>query len=92
MPSRRNQPYKEGELEVILSLAPTCANIQWLSRLLDRSEEAIAIVYKVAFFDPGPFGRGDKIQVRKVLAAKQRLGIRIGRIRTEARKRPHKNA
>jgi hypothetical protein len=44
MPARTNKPYKDGELDVILSLAPTADNIQRLSRLLDRSEDAIQIV------------------------------------------------
>jgi len=75
---RRNKPYKDGELEVILSLAPTEANINWLSLLLDRSEEAIKIVYRIAF-EHGPFGRNADIQIRKIFAAKKRVGIAIGR-------------
>ena len=53
MPTRTGKPYKDGELETILSLAPTDANIRWLSTLLERSEEAIEIVYKIAF-EHGP--------------------------------------
>ncbi|BAN34914.1 hypothetical protein SCD_n01078 [Sulfuricella denitrificans skB26] len=78
MPERKNKPYKEGELEVILSLAPTSANIGWLAKLLDRSEEAIQIVYKIAF-EHGPFGLNADAQERKVFEAKERVGIRIGR-------------
>lgn len=75
---RKNKPYKEGELETILSLAPTQANITWLSTLLERSEEAIEIVYRIAF-QHGPFGKDADIQERKIIEAKERVGIRIGR-------------
>lgn len=75
---RKNEPYKTGELEVILSLAPTESNVRWLSALLDRSENAIKIVYKIAF-EHGPFGKTADIQQQKVLEAKQRVGIILGR-------------
>jgi len=78
MASRTNKPYKDGELETILSLAPTSANIKWLSTLLERSEKAIEIVYKIAF-EHGPFGQHADIQERKIIEAKERVGIRIGR-------------
>lgn len=78
MPSRTNEPYKEGELEVILSLAPTKENVRWLSILLERSENSIAIVYKIAY-EHGPFGKRAKIQEKKIFEAKERVGIRIGR-------------
>jgi len=78
MPSRKNRPYAQGELEVILSLAPTARNIVYLSELLSRSEEAIEVVYKLAF-EHGPFGKDSSIQMSKVLAAKKRVGIAIGR-------------
>ena len=73
-----SKPYKPGELEVILSLAPTDRNIEWLSMLLGRSEKAIGIVYKMAF-EHGPFGKNADIQERKIVEAKQRVGIVIGR-------------
>lgn len=78
MANRTGKPYKEGELEVILSLAPTKNNIRWLSTLLERSEEAIEIVYKIAF-EHGPFGENADIQERKIIDAKERVGISIGR-------------
>ena len=78
MAGRKNVPYKEGELEIILSLAPTEANIRWLSRLLERSEQAIEVVYKIAF-EHGPFGKQARIQEQKIMEAKNRVGIRIGR-------------
>jgi hypothetical protein len=79
-PKKKNAPYESGELEVILSLAPTEANIRWLSQLLKRSERAIEIVYKMAF-EHGPFGKTADIQLRKIIEAKERVGIRIGRRR-----------
>ncbi len=78
MPDRKNKPYKDGELEVILSAAPTEANIKWLSKLLDRSPAAIQIVYKIAY-EHGPFAKSADIQQKKILAAKKRVGISIGR-------------
>lgn len=65
MPPRTNKPYRDGELEVILSLAPTHTNIKWLSVLLERTEEAIEIVYKIAF-EHGPFAKQSGIQEKKV--------------------------
>lgn len=78
MAGRTNKPYKDGELEVILSLVPTVDNIKRLSSLLGRSEEAIEIVYRIAF-EHGPFGRQATVQERKIMAAKKRVGIKIGR-------------
>ena len=78
MANRSNQPYKEGELEVILSLPPTAANIYWLSKLLDRSPGAIEIVYKIGL-EHGPFAKSATAQQRKIMAAKRRVGIGIGR-------------
>ena len=78
MPDRKNKPYKDGELEVILSMAPTEANIKWLSKLLDRTPSAIQIVYKIAY-EHGPFAKSADIQQKKILAAKKRVGISIGR-------------
>ena len=78
MAGRTNEPYKDGELEVILSLVPTVDNIKRLSSLLGRSEEAIEIVYRIAF-EHGPFGRQATVQERKIMAAKKRVGIKIGR-------------
>ncbi len=78
MPARTGKPYKDGELEVVLSLAPTEANIYWLSKLLERSEKSIQIVYKIAF-EHGPFGKDSGIQEKKIIEAKERIGLKIGR-------------
>lgn len=80
MPPNMNKEYREGELEVILSLAPTGANIEWLSKLLGRSKGAIEIVYKIAF-EHGRFARAASAQQKKILDAKKRVGIAIGRKR-----------
>ena len=78
MPGRKGKEYKEGELEVILSLPPTKQNIHWLSKLLERSEQSIQIVYKIAF-EHGPFGKDSGIQEKKIIEAKERIGLEIGR-------------
>jgi hypothetical protein len=78
VPSRTGKPYKEGELEVILSLPPTKANIFWLSKLLERSEASIQIIYKIAF-EHGSFGKDAGIQEKKIIEAKKRIGLEIGR-------------
>lgn len=78
MEDRKGQQYKDGELETILSMAPTKQNIQFLSELLGRSAEAIEIVYKLAF-EHGSFGRDADAQKTKILEAKKRVGISIGR-------------
>ena len=84
MSARKNRPYLPGELEVILSLAPSGKNISFLSELLGRSENAIELVYKIAF-EHGPFGKQAGIQEEKILAAKKRVGISIGRKVARAR-------
>ena len=81
--NRKGATYKDGELEVILSMAPTVQNIHWLSVLLERTPEAIGIVYKIAY-EHGPFGKEAGVQEQKIIEAKERVGIAIGR--TKARK------
>jgi len=78
MAERTSRQYRNGELEVILSLAPTEANIHWLSVLLDRTPEAIHIVYRIAL-GHGPFAKSAQAQQQKVLDAKKRVGIVLGR-------------
>lgn len=78
MNERKGHEYSEGELEVILSLVPTKTNILWLSKLLKRSESSIKIVYKFAY-EHGPFGDNSDVQERKIIEAKNRVGIDIGR-------------
>jgi hypothetical protein len=73
-----NKEYREGELEIILSLPPTKNNIKWLCSALGRSKSAIEIVYRLAF-GHGPFGKSAKAINTKILEAKKRVGIAIGR-------------
>ena len=86
MVDRTGKNYKDGELEIILSLAPTSSNIKWLSTLLERSEDAIKIVYKIAF-EYGPFGENADIQEKKIIEAKERVGICLGRKKPRVRKK-----
>jgi len=74
---RANKQYKEGELEIILSLAPTNTNIKWLSKLLERSEDAITIIYKIAFKHPpfNPSKMHNNSQVQKINEAKKRINF-----------------
>ena len=65
---------------MILGLAPTRDHIRLLALVLERSEAAIRVVYKLAF-EHGPFGRTAGIQEEKILAAKAQVGIEIGRRR-----------
>lgn len=73
-----SRPFKQGELEVILSLVPTQQNVRHLSLLLDRSEGAIELIYRKAYAH-GAITTTAPTMMRKVLAAKKSLGIIIGR-------------
>jgi hypothetical protein len=76
--TRRYREYSAGELEVILSLAPTKPNIKFLSELTGRTTSAIEIVYRIAY-EHGPFARSADVQQEKIAQAKKRVGIVIGR-------------
>ena len=78
MHKRKGARYRPGELEVILSLAPTESNVESLSQLLERSPDAIKLVYRIAF-EHGPFAGTADAQQRKIARAKEKLGICIGR-------------
>jgi hypothetical protein len=69
--------YREGELEMILSLAPTATNLKLLAKVLGRSEAALQLVYRAAYGN-GAFPEGAAFN-RKVVAAKKSLGITFGR-------------
>lgn len=75
IPLRKNQQYRNGELEVVLSLTPTDTNITHLAALLDRSEDAIRIVYRIAYAGFVPDADKGKPQWRKIRAAMRRVGI-----------------
>ena len=76
MPRIPSHEYREGELELILSLAPTSENIQRLGKVLGRSESALQLVYRAAFGN-GVFPKGEAFN-QKVFAAKKTLGIAVG--------------
>lgn len=78
MGSRKGKPYDDGELEVVLSLVPTIPNLRYLSELLGRSEASLKIIYRIAY-QQGPFADAAQAQQKKVMAAKKRVGIAIGR-------------
>ena len=84
MSERKGKEYKEGELEVILALAPTDQNIRNLAKLLDRTPDAIKVVYRIAF-EHGPFAKDATSQEKKILEAKKKLGISIGRKKVRTR-------
>lgn len=76
-PANRGKPYRDGELEVILSVVPTTDNICWLATLLEREERAIEVVYRIAY-GYGAFGKSAGIQRQRIMAAKKRVGIGVG--------------
>ncbi len=78
MPKGKSPEYRAGELELILSLAPTSENIKRLGLVLGRSEEALRLVYRRAFSHTD-FPEGAALG-RKVVAAKRHLGISLGRM------------
>jgi hypothetical protein len=71
----KGEQYREGELELILSLAPTRENRRRLALSLGRSEKAIEIVYRIAYRPGQPFGQSADTQRKKIEAAKRRLGF-----------------
>ena len=87
MSYRKGKEYKDGELEVILALSTTELNIKNLSKLLDRTPDAIKLVYRIAF-EHGPFAKDATSQEKKILAAKKKLGISIGRKRVRKKVSP----
>ena len=82
-PARKWENYDDGELDVILSLVPTRENIARLAVLLKRSEQAIKIVYKIAY-EGGAFAKSADVQRKKIVAAKRRVGIVVGKTKKEA--------
>ena len=77
LPINKGLKYRSGELELILSLAPTEDNIKRLALTLGRSKEAIEIVYRIAFQPNQPFAKDAGSQRKKVETAKSKLGIKI---------------
>lgn len=77
MAKPKSKEYREHEMELILSLAPSADNIRRLSAVLGRSASAIQLVYRAAF-GYGAFPEGTAFNV-KVLQAKNSVGIQLGR-------------
>lgn len=75
-PARKGAAYRAGELEVILSMVPTEANIAYLANLLERGPEGIRWVYRIAYRRMVPSADKRKTQRLKILAAMKRLGIK----------------
>jgi hypothetical protein len=74
-PEYKGRPYRAGELELILSVAPTKENIGRLASSLGRSESAIEIVFRIAYQPDKPFGRNADIQRTKIQRAMKCLGF-----------------
>jgi len=78
------EPYKQREIDLILSLTPTHLNVRNLSVSLGRSEEAIGTVFSLAYSGKwlkgmlGQMGESQNNVVTKIARAKKRLGIFVG--------------
>jgi len=77
-------PYKQEEINLILTLAPTHANVKNLAKSLGRSTDAIYTVYHLAYsgrwLKDTLSGMGDAQNnvATKIARAKKRHGIFIG--------------
>ena len=78
-------PYKQEEINLILTLAPTHANVKNLAKSLGRSTDAIYTVYHLAYsgrwLKDTLNGMGDAQDnvATKIARAKKKHGIFIGR-------------
>jgi hypothetical protein len=78
------EPYKQREVDLILSITPTHTNVRRLATALGRSEDAIMTIYSIAYSGKwlkGMLSGMDTTQnnvVTKVASAKKKLGIFIG--------------
>ena len=77
-------PYKQEEVNLILTLSPTHANVKNLAKSLRRSTDAIYTVYHLAYsgrwLKDTLNGMGDSQDnvATKIARAKKKLGIFIG--------------
>jgi hypothetical protein len=77
-------PYKQEEVNLILTLAPTHANVKNLAKSLGRTTDAIYTVYHLAYsgrwLKDTLSGMGDAQNnvVTKIARAKKKHGIFIG--------------
>ena len=77
-------PYKQQEINLILSLVPTHGNVRNLAKSLGRSNDAIYVIYHRAYSGrwlKDVLNRTEDTQdnvVTKVARAKKKLGIFVG--------------
>lgn len=76
-PENKWRTYRDGELDLILSLVPTKANVARLASSLGRSKDAITIVFRMAYTKFGRQRQGIPIQIqrKKIAQAKKKAGI-----------------
>ena len=77
--ARKGARYAPAELEVVLSMVPTSANVMYLSTLLCRTPDAIKIIFRLAFQHGDRFGKTATSQRKKIAEAARRVGLAIGR-------------
>jgi hypothetical protein len=76
--------YSQQEVDLILSLVPTYANVRNLAKSLGRSEDAIYVVYHYAYSgkwlkrDLGEMEKHQDNIVTKIGKSKKKIGIFIG--------------
>lgn len=76
--------YKQEDVDLILSLTPTKKNSKNLSKALGRTQNAIKLIYKLAYSNrwlkkrDKQFSEGQKNIVKKITASKKKLGIFLG--------------
>ena len=76
-------PYRQEEINLILSLIPTHTNIKYLAKSLGRSEEAIETIYLKAYRDIWLResildARSMEAAVILIANAKKELGLVVG--------------
>ncbi len=83
-PARHRVEYTQWEIDYILSLIPTHANVEFLSRSLERSTGAMELIYHKAYSGKWLKSRLNELGVnqrnitRKIGEAKRKIGIIIG--------------
>ncbi len=74
-PEKHGKPYTEEEFDLILRLPPAKGNIHLLAESLRRSEDAIQMIYLIAYGRLQRAGKPSQAIVRKVQEAKRRAGF-----------------
>lgn len=83
-PPRAFDRYYDEEIELILSVTPTYANVRILAKSLGRSEEAIWTIYELAYSRKWlkgqlkRFGPDQDNVMTKISRAKKKIGIIVG--------------